>query len=265
MSSAAASPTRSSPDASVASERDFVARFRPEIMAGGFPHDSGSLDFYARIVSLLRSDMVVLDLGAGRGANLDAVEDRFPHNLTRLQGRVAKLVGADVDTAVLTNRHLDEAHVIEPGRPLPFDSARFDLIYSDWVLEHVEDPQSFSAEIGRILKPGGWFCARTPGKWGYIALAARLLPGRLHGGVLHRVQAERRDEDVFQKYYRVNTLRAGAAAFPPSRFRNASYMHNPTPAYHGNRPALFRLIEMYQRIPIKALGTSLHLFVQKIA
>lgn len=243
----------------------FMGRVRPETMAGGFPRDNGTLDFYLRISALLRPDMIVLDLGAGRGARFEEDEDRFPHNLPRLQGRVAKLVGADVDPVVTSNTYLDEAHVIQPGAPLPFADLSFDLVFSDWVLEHVEDPQRFAAEIARVLKPGGWFCARTPSRWGYIALAARLLPRRLHGGVLHRVQSARKDEDMFPKFYRLNTLGAIASAFPAPLFRNASYTHNPTPSYHGNRRVLFRLIELFQNLPIRALDTTLHVFLQKTA
>lgn len=82
--------------------------------------------------------------------------------------------------------------------------------------------------------------------------------------MLHRVQPDRRDEDVFPKHYRLNTIAATHSAFPATRFRNASYVHNPTPAYHGNRALLFRLIDLYQRLPFDTFGTSMHIFVQKI-
>lgn len=205
--------------------------------------------------------MVVLDLGAGRGAQFESTG--YMNRLIRLQGRVRKLIGVDVDPAVMQNPHMDEVHIIDPKAPLPFETGTFDLIYSDWVIEHVERPEAFVAEVHRLLKPGGWFCARTPSKWSYIALFARLIPTALHDRVLKRAQPDRREEDVFPKFYRMNTPSALDRLFGSDRFINASYTHNPTPSYHGGRMLLYRALDTYQSIPLKSLSTTIHVFVQK--
>ncbi len=241
--------------------KEFDLRMRPELAAGGFARDDGSLAFYIRIDALIRPDMVVLDLGAGRGAQLET--DSYLRRYNWLRGRVAKLVGVDVDPIVLTNPGLDEAIVIDPAKPLPFPDNSFDLIYSDWVLEHIPDPSAFAAEVERVLKPGCWFCARTPNRWGYVAMAARLSPAKLQDGLLKSVQPGRLEQDVFPKYYRLNTLSTLARYFPPSRFRDASYTHNPRPSYHGGRAWMFRLVELFQSVPIKALDTVIFAFLQK--
>lgn len=241
----------------------FEVRTEPERIAGGFARRDGTITFYQRIDALLSPDMVVLDLGAGRGAQLE--KKTYISRLARLQGRVRKLVGVDVDPAVERNPFMDEVKVIDPKLPLPFEAETFDLIYSDWVLEHVDDPAAFVSQIHRVLKPGGWFCARTPSRWSYIAIMARLIPESAQKRALQTLQPERREEDTFPKRYRLNSLGAVARHFSPDQFINASYTHNPTPAYHGGRMLIYRAIEAYQAIPLKSLDTTIHVFVQKKA
>lgn len=41
------------------------------------------------------------------------------------------------------------------GEQLPFDDASFDLVLSDNVIDHAEDPGKIVGEISRVLRPGG--------------------------------------------------------------------------------------------------------------
>ena len=124
----------------------------------------------------------MLDLGAGR--------NRFPefgphlNAIATLKGRCNRVIGVDVDEEVLTNDAMDEAHVITVGGGLPLETNSVDLIYSYAVLEHVDDPPTFVSEVERVLKPGGWFCAWTSNKWGYVGMGARLVPNSLHAKVV---------------------------------------------------------------------------------
>jgi 2-polyprenyl-3-methyl-5-hydroxy-6-metoxy-1,4-benzoquinol methylase len=49
------------------------------------------------------------------------------------------------------------------------------------VFEHIEDPEWLARELLRIVKPGGLIAAFTPNKFGYFAVAARMVPNRLDG------------------------------------------------------------------------------------
>lgn len=231
-------------------------------MAGGVPRDDTTVALYLRVNALLRPDHIVLDLGAGRGGQLDGPVDIIK-SLATIRGKVARLHGCDVDDAVLENPYLDEARVFGAGEPLPYEDASFDLIYSDWVIEHLEDPQRFVSELKRILKPGGWFCARTPNKWGYIALGARLVPQRLERRVLDAVQPGRQERDVFPKHYRMNTRGDLARAFPAEDWLDASFAMNATPGYYGNRHIIFTAIELFQRFTPSAMNSVLLVFMQK--
>jgi len=49
------------------------------------------------------------------------------------------------------------ATIAAPGEQLPFRDGEFDVVISDNVIDHAEDPGRIVAEIARVLKPGGVF------------------------------------------------------------------------------------------------------------
>lgn len=239
-----------------------LAPIYPEIGAGGFTRIDGTIEFYGRINSLLRPDMVVVDLGAGRGCQFEDA-NRYRRELVRIQGKVAKVIGVDVDPAVMENQFVDENKVYDGGR-LPLEDASVDLILSDWVLEHIKDPKTFAAEIDRVLRPGGWFCARTPTAYSLTALASRIVPNRHHAKALKVVQAgARKAEDVFPAFYRLNTLRALRRFFPDRQWQHFSYTFSASPSYHFGKTAIARMMAavLYVKQPLG--GENLFAFVQK--
>ena len=212
--------------------RDPQANLYPETAVGGFSRVDGTIEFYTRVNALLHPDMTVLDFGAGRGLFLDD-PPTYRRGLQNLRGKVARVVGIDVDPAVRENESLDEAHTVGIGEPLPLPDASVDLVVSDHVFEHVDDPDGVVAELDRVLKPGGWICARTPNRHGYIASGARLVPNRVHAKALERLQPQRQERDVFPTRYLLNTPAQLRRHFPAHRFEVVTYTHNSEPAYFG--------------------------------
>ncbi len=246
-----------------AGPRAINARHHPEMAAGGYASDDGTVEFYQRVVAVLPEGGEVLDLGAGRGALLQKSTGPWRDWLVRLGKKYAHRIGADIDPAVKTNPGLDRAEIIEAGKPLPFADQSFDVVLCDWVVEHVEDPKSFVAEIRRILKPGGWFCARTPNRWSYFSVGARVFAAS-EKSVLRVLQPQRRETDVFPKFYRMNSLSDIRKVFTPDQWVNATYTHNPEPSYVGNFVLLYHLLSFYQRLTPKALGEVVLIFAQRI-
>lgn len=243
---------------------DALAPIYPEMGAGGFTRADGTIEFYGRVNALLRPDMVAVDLGAGRGCQFED-DNAYRRDMVRIQGKVARVIGIDVDPAVLTNTFVDEARVYDGGR-LPLDDASADLIYCDWVLEHIEDPAVFAAEVTRVLKLGGWFCARTPTAHSLTATASRLVPNRLHAKSLETIQGgTRKSEDVFPAFYRLNTLGALRKFFPAERWNNFSYTFSPSPSYHFGKTFVARAMAalLYVKQPLG--GENLLVFLQKSA
>lgn len=241
---------------------DVRSRFYPEIGAGGFSRVDGTVEFYGRINALLTPEMVVLDFGAGRGAHVED-EASYRRQLRLLQGKVTRVVGADVDPAVMRNSTVDEAVHLQQGKSLPFSDESFDLIVSDATFEHVDTPALIAGELDRVLRPGGWICARTPNRWGYIGLGANLTPNRVHANLLTRLQPHRQSRDVFPTRYRMNTWGNLNRLFPPSRFDNFTYARTTEPAYFGNSRVLWQLMFLVNRVTPTRMGAMLFVFLQK--
>lgn len=242
-----------------------VSRLYPEVAAGGFSRYDGTIEFYTRVNALVDEDSVVLEFGAGRGQWALDPAPPMARRLRGLRGRVRRVVGVDVDDAVLGNPTLDEAIVVEPGTRLPFADGAFDLVVADYVLEHVDaaDAPAVAAELMRVLRPGGWLAARTPNKWGVIGIGARIVPNRRHAAVLRTLQPGRQVEDVFPTRYAMNTRRHLRRLFPAPANRLYVYGHTTEPLYVGSSPAAWRVASFVDRLTPPRLQPTLMVFVQR--
>lgn len=237
-------------------------RFFPEIAAGGFSRIDGTVQFWQRVAALTGPDSVVLDFGAGRGG-LREDPAAFRRNLVSLKGRAREFIGVDVDPVVTTNKGLDRAFVIGSDGQLPIADQSIDVIVSDNVFEHIQDPAKVALELDRVLVPGGWICVRTPNRHGYIALANRLIPARLHSRVIGSAQHERKGEDVFPAVYRLNTASAFRRHFPASSYDHYIIPWDAEPAYHFGSKLLFSLFLAIQYCTPAPFKTVLMVFMRK--
>jgi SAM-dependent methyltransferase len=237
-------------------------RIYPEANISGFPHNDQEVAFFTQVAALLRPEDVVLDFGAGRGEFLIDDPSVYRVSLQNFKGRCAHVDGCDPDPVVLENPALDAAAVINPGEPLPYEDERFDLIICRYVFEHIVDPRQTANELLRVLKPGGCICAMTPNRWGYVALASRLLPNRAHPRALSRIQPGRSARDVFPTVYRLNRPRAVRRYFGHA----ADIFHYSTsavPSYHFGSMTLMRLQQLVHRLTPSMLDVGLRFFIRK--
>lgn len=240
-------------------------KFYPEMGISGFSSVDGTVNFYQFVNSLIRPDMIMLDYGAGRGGSHIDDECLFRRNLIGFKGRVAKIIGADVDPVVESNPALDEAILIGPDGSIALPDNSVDLILSDWVFEHLPDPASAARELRRILKPGGWICARTPNRNGYVALGNRFIPDGLRGRILSRAQPDRKNDDIFPAYYRLNSRSALKVHFPLSRFRHCIYGWNSEPSYVFQNLFVLYAFALVHGLTVRILPLHWHIFMQKRA
>ncbi|WP_332666030.1 class I SAM-dependent methyltransferase [Aeromicrobium sp.] len=240
-----------------------LQRLYPEAAVGGFSRQDGQVEFYTRVNALIDENSRVLDFGAGRGHWAVDPMPAMSRRLRMMRGRVAEVVGTDVDPVVVTNPSLDSAQVVDIGAPLPFDDSSFDLVVADYVLEHVtaEDAKALAEDVMRVLKPGGWFAARTPNKWGMIGLGARAIPNKFHVRVLKRLQPGRKAEDVFPTRYAMNTKRDLRQQFAPHSLY--VYGHKSEPQYFGRSTLAWRIASVVDHFTPSRWAPTLMIFVQK--
>jgi SAM-dependent methyltransferase len=150
--------------------------------------------FRQRILKEIRPEFSVLDLGAGAGI-VEAMN---------FKGHARWVCGVDLDPRVVDNPFLDEGRVADAGL-IPYPDESFDLVFSDNVLEHLEQPQQVFAEVARVLKPGGCFLFKTPNKSHDMPLIARLTPHKFHQYV-NRLRG-RKEVDTFPTLYKANSIR----------------------------------------------------------
>jgi SAM-dependent methyltransferase len=240
-----------------------IDKFFPETGAGGYSSVDGTVEFYGRINSLLTAEMVVLDFGAGRGGWYEDDPVEFRRSIRLLKGKARQVIGCDVDPVVLQNRSVDTAFVCEAGEPMELAENSVDIIICDYVFEHTSDPSWLAAELGRILKPGGWICARTPHKFSYVALIARVIPNRRHGKVLSKVQPDRKSMDVFPTRYRLNSRTTLRKAFADSDYEDHTYFFAGEPAYYFGSRVIYQLLRFVAWVSPKPFYCNLFVFLRK--
>lgn len=77
--------------------------------------------------------------------------------------KVSEYVGLEIDTPQARTRNIAVAYY--DGGAFPFESDSFDAVLCNQVLEHVFEPESFLAEIRRVLRPGGRLLLTVPFAW----------------------------------------------------------------------------------------------------
>ena len=204
--------------------------------------------------------MMCLILVRGAVASGTMILRHIENRYLRLEGHTT-VTACDVDAVVLSHPCSDAKVVIKPDEPLPFADEIFDVIVSDRTFEHIANPELVSNELLRILKPGGYICARTPNRFGYVRLASGLVPNRLHIWLLRYVQPDRKVEDVFPTHYKLNSPGQIKRWFPECSIYH--YYDNAEPAYYFGIKALYRILLLIHKVAPAFLATAICFFIRK--
>lgn len=98
----------------------------------------------------------VLDYGSGDGQHAALIQEHCS----------ADVVGVDISSkAVEMARKRNPTlafHIIEDGKPLPFEKATFDVVFAGDVIEHLLDVDSLVREWNRVTKQDGLLIVTTP-------------------------------------------------------------------------------------------------------
>jgi SAM-dependent methyltransferase len=161
-----------------------------------FPGEPLHIDaYFDELAAHLPPSGRVLDLGCGANTTLD-----------RFRGPGLEAWGADFQ-AHPELAHADRFRLLRADGGVPFPDGSFDLVASLWVLEHVDAPAAFLAEVSRVLRPGGWLVAHSVSAMHYVTWIRRafdLLPHETVQAFVRRLY-RRAEHDTFPTRYRLNT------------------------------------------------------------
>ena len=133
--------------------------------------------FLVSAQALAARSTLVAEVGCGRGALIDLDQPGGPWQ--DLRGPARRVIGIDIERAGADNPVIDEFRLIGGDGRWPLDDASVDLAVSDFVLEHVTEPDAFVRELARVLRPGGTFVARTISRHSVLSASAAGRPQRL--------------------------------------------------------------------------------------
>jgi 2-polyprenyl-3-methyl-5-hydroxy-6-metoxy-1,4-benzoquinol methylase len=185
----------------------------------------------------LKKNAVVLDAGCGNGSYL------IDENRTKIAWAVGVDISADF---VKKNIGLDQIKISNLEK-LPFADESFDVVVSLWVLEHLEHPDQVLSEVNRVLKPGGVFLFATPNKNFLPLFAVKALEKLKLNHVLNKKLFGRDEADIFQTYYRANTV-SEVQKLAKSKFKIQTLKYNFDPSYLSFNPATFVLSNGFHKI-----------------
>jgi SAM-dependent methyltransferase len=192
-----------------------------------------------------------------RGSNVLEVGAGPANPTTRFLSESFDVSGCDPDEAVLKNEFLREAAVLS-DEALPYPGGKFSAVVSNYVLEHMGNPEKHLAEVLRILEPGGRYVFRTPNRWHYVGIVSSLLPHGVHLAIANRLRALPGEaHDPYPTVYRANTPSqvrslANRAGFNVEELR----MIEKEPSYGMATRTLFLLFLAYERVVNRWEGLS---------
>lgn len=209
--------------------QEIFARWCP-----GF-RNAGEL-FRDLVADLVTPETLLLDLGCGR-TSLAAEPIQ----------RAKRSVGVDLSLSDLQHNRALDAVIMADGEVLPFADSSFDLVVSQWAVEHLEHPGLVFAQIARILRPGGSCVIFTTNAHNYVPLLSRLLNGESQSGLIARL-LHRPAHESFPTFYRANTAaRIGSHCRRTGMcLKSTVYVGNPF--YLAFSPLLFCCALVFEKI-----------------
>jgi 2-polyprenyl-3-methyl-5-hydroxy-6-metoxy-1,4-benzoquinol methylase len=138
-----------------------------------------NLDFLAR-TNLLQPTDKILEIGCGIGTVV--------FELTKQGYHVA---GTDISRVAIEyglRKYPGTALEVQPAEELPFADEAFDVVLSFDLFEHIARIDRHVSEVGRLLKPGGYYLFQTPNKYSnavFETLACKSLKWRRVHPSLH--------------------------------------------------------------------------------
>jgi ubiquinone/menaquinone biosynthesis C-methylase UbiE len=114
---------------------------------------------------------LVLDVGCGNRSDLSRYLRNNGYNIT--------IHGIDIDDYAKNNPDVDQVY-IGSAEEMPFIDSTYDVVFSQFLLEHVEDAKKTLASMTRVLKEEGTLLITIPNPISPEGLVTKLTPYSFH-------------------------------------------------------------------------------------
>ena len=111
------------------------------------------------------------------------------------------------------------------------------------------------------MKKGGYFCARTPHKYDYVSIIARLVRNNKHYSFIKLAQPERKEIDTFETAYKLNTINQISKHF--KNYQNFSFLYSADPNYFFGKKWVYNLLLFLYRLLPKVMYSNIFVFLIK--
>lgn len=215
-----------------------------------YPNFRNAGDQYQDAVAAVTdSTTCLLDIGCGRmSLAQQAIQTAY------------YTVGIDLMHSDLLENYTVNARAMANAVSLPFPDGYFDVLISQWVVEHFNEPTAAFREMNRVLRPGGHLVFLTTNANNYIPLFSRLVPDSLQKFLIHRL-LRRPIHESFPTFFRANTRRALKRITAESGFSIQSINYIGNPFYMAFNVPLFRLALLFEKITDRKSLNSLKLYL----
>jgi SAM-dependent methyltransferase len=203
----------------------------------------------------------ILDIGCGIGTYV-----------RRFRAFSDEVYGVEVEEERVREASLELPNIlVAPGEALPFPDDWFDLVFSNEVIEHVDDDRRTIAEAVRVTKLGGHIVTFAPNRLYPFETHGAYIGGRYVFGNVPLVNwLPDPLRDRFAPHVRAYTRHGIRALFAgqPVRIVHHGIIYpgfdNMTSRHATLGPLLRRALYAAERTPLQAFGLSHFLVVRKV-
>jgi SAM-dependent methyltransferase len=195
-------------------------------------------DVYDDLLSpYVRSDNVLLDAGCGKKGILD-----------KYKGKLKFAVGCDLSFSAIKQNAAADGRVLANLNGLPFPDGTFDIIISQWALEHIPDPDACFKEFCRVLKPKGGLIIVSNSIHNPLMFFSSIFPEKIRDKIKIRLLPPEIEEDTFPTYYRCNSLKKVEEVIEPIGFKKVYDAYVGDASFFIFSRFLFPFLLLYEKV-----------------